>query len=42
MKSYEEREDTFALLKILALGNREVEQENFRDVEDLFAEMDKS
>ncbi len=40
VKSFEEREETFALLKILALGNREIEQEKFRDVEDVFAEMD--
>jgi prevent-host-death family protein len=42
VKSYEEREETFALLKILALGNREIEQGKFRDAEDLFAEMDDS
>ncbi len=40
VKSFEEREETFALLKILALGNREIEQGKFRDIEDVFAEMD--
>jgi prevent-host-death family protein len=42
VKSYEEQEQTLALLKILALGNREIEQGKFRDVEDLFAELDKA
>jgi prevent-host-death family protein len=40
VKSFEEREETFALLKILALGNREIEQGKFRDIEEVFAEMD--
>ncbi len=40
IKSFEEREETFALLKILALGNREIEQGKFRDIEEVFAEMD--
>lgn len=42
VKSYEEQEQTLALLKILALGNREIEQGKFRDVEDLFDELDKA
>jgi prevent-host-death family protein len=42
VKSYEEQEETLALLKILALGNREIEQSKFRDVEDVFAELDKA
>ena len=42
VKSYEEQEESFALLKILALGNREIEQDKFRDVEDVFAELDKA
>lgn len=41
VKSYEEQEETLALLKILALGNREIEQGKFRDVEDVFAELDQ-
>ena len=36
------QEDTFALLKILALGNHEIEQGKFRDVEELFGELDKA
>lgn len=30
VRSYEEQEQTLALLKILALGNREIEQGRFR------------
>lgn len=41
VKSYEEQEQTLALLKLLALGNREIEQGKFRDVEAVFAELDK-
>jgi len=37
VKSYEEQETTLALLKILALGNRELEQGKYRDAEDVFA-----
>jgi PHD/YefM family antitoxin component YafN of YafNO toxin-antitoxin module len=40
VKSYEERENTLALLKLLALGNREIEQGQFRDAEDVFASLD--
>lgn len=40
VKSYEEQEETFALLKILALGNHEIDQGKFRDVEELFSELD--
>ena len=42
VKSYEELEETLALLKILALGNREIEQGKFRDAEDVFVELDKA
>lgn len=42
IKSYEEHEETLALLKILALGNREIEQGNFRDAEVVFADLEKS
>jgi prevent-host-death family protein len=41
VKSYEEQEETLALLKILALGNREIEQGKFLDAETVFAELDK-
>lgn len=42
VRSYEEQEETLALLKILALGNREIEQGKFRNAEDVFAELDKA
>ncbi len=42
VKSFEEQEETLALLKILALGNREIEQGKFRSAEDVFAELDKA
>ena len=32
--SYEEREKTIALLKLLALGHREIEQGRFRDADE--------
>lgn len=42
IKSYEEQEENFALLNILALGNHEIEQGKFREVEELFDELDKT
>lgn len=36
IKSFEERESTLAMLKLLALGNRELELGQFRDAEDVF------
>ncbi|WP_448722741.1 type II toxin-antitoxin system Phd/YefM family antitoxin [Pseudomonas farris] len=42
VKSFEEQEDTMVLLKLLAMGNREIEEGKFRDAEDVFAEMDKA
>lgn len=42
VRSFEEQEETLALLKILALGNREIEEGKFRDAEDVFAELDKA
>lgn len=40
VRSYEEHEETLALLKILALGNRDIEQGRFRPADELFAELD--
>ena len=40
VRSYEQQEETLALLKILAMGNREIEDGRFRDAEDVFAELD--
>jgi hypothetical protein len=42
VKSYEEQQETMAMLKLLALGNREIERGKFRDAEEVFAEMDKA
>lgn len=42
VRSYEEQQATLALLKILALGNREIEQGKFRDAGDVFAELDRA
>ena len=41
VKSYEERENTLALLKLLAIGNGQIEQGKFQDAEDVFANLDK-
>ena len=40
VKSYQSHEDTLALLKVLALGQRDIEQGRFRDAEDVFASID--
>lgn len=42
IKSYEERENTLALLKVLAMGNHEIAQGEFRDAEDVFADFDRA
>jgi len=42
VKSYEEQEEMLAMLKIFALGNREIEQGKFRPVEDVFTDLDKA
>ena len=42
VKTYEEQEETLSLLKILVLGNREIERGKFRDIEDVFAALDKA
>lgn len=38
--SYERQEETLALLKILAMGSRDIEQGRFRESEAIFAELD--
>jgi len=42
VKSFEEQEDTMALLKLLAMGNQEIEEGKFREVEDVFSDLDKA
>jgi len=39
--TYEQQEETMALLKILAMGAREIEQGRYRDADALFADLDK-
>ncbi len=41
VRSYEEYEETLALLKLLALGNREIEQGHFRAADAVFADIDR-
>jgi prevent-host-death family protein len=41
IKSFEERENTLALLKILALGSHELAQGKYQDAEDVFSSLDK-
>lgn len=40
VRSYEEYEETLATLKLLAIGNRQIEEGRFRDAEAVFAELD--
>jgi len=41
VRSYEEHEETLALLKLLAMGNHEIEQGHFRPADEVFADIDK-
>ena len=41
VRSYEEYEQTLALLKILTLGNREIEQGRFRAAREVFDDLEK-
>lgn len=41
VKSYEESAETLALLKILAMGNKQIEEGKYRPIEDVFADLDK-
>jgi prevent-host-death family protein len=40
VRSYEEHEEILALLKLLALGNREIEQGHFRSADEVFADIE--
>lgn len=40
VRSYEELEERQALLKLLALGRREIEQGHYRDADEALAELD--
>jgi len=39
-RTYEEREETIALLKLVVLGHREIEQGRFRNADEVFADLD--
>ena len=41
VQSFEEQEETLAMLKLLALGNREIEAGQFRDAEQVFADQER-
>ena len=41
VRAHEDREQTLALLEILAFGNREIEQGHFRAAGDVFADLDR-
>ena len=40
VQSYEEQVETMALLKLLALGNKEIEAGEFRAASDVFADLE--
>ncbi|CAB3779939.1 type II toxin-antitoxin system Phd/YefM family antitoxin [Pararobbsia alpina] len=42
VQSYEEQEQTLALLKILAMGSKEIQAGKFRNAEEVFADLDRS
>ena len=41
VKSYEEQAETLAMLKLLALGNKEIEAGQYRPADDVFAELER-
>jgi PHD/YefM family antitoxin component YafN of YafNO toxin-antitoxin module len=41
VKSYQAHEDTLALLKILAMGQRDIELGRFREAEDVFSSIEQ-
>ncbi|MDC7816070.1 type II toxin-antitoxin system Phd/YefM family antitoxin [Pseudomonas sp. BLCC-B112] len=41
VQSFEEQEATLAMLKLLTLGNREIEAGQFRDAEQVFADLER-
>lgn len=41
VQSYQNYEETLALLKILALGNKQIEKGQFRDAADVFSDLEK-
>jgi len=41
VQTYEEQEGTIAMLKLLALGRKEIDQGRYRSMDDVFADLDK-
>lgn len=41
VKTYEEQAETLAMLKLLALGNKEIEAGQFRPAEDVFDDLER-
>lgn len=41
VRSFDEHQETLAMLKLLTLGRRAAENREFRDAEDVFADLDK-
>ena len=41
VKTYDEQKEALALLKILALGNHEIEEGRFRTADQVFADLEK-
>ncbi|HXA48212.1 MAG TPA: type II toxin-antitoxin system Phd/YefM family antitoxin [Burkholderiaceae bacterium] len=41
IRSYEQQQETLSLLKILALGHKQIEQGLFQDADSFFSEMEK-
>jgi len=41
-RSYDEQQETIALLKVLAMGQVGIEQGKYRDANEVFAEFDKA
>ena len=42
VKSYDERENTLTLLRLLALGNAQIKPGKLRNAEDVFADLDQA
>lgn len=40
VKSYEEQAETLAMLKLLALGNKEIEAGQYRSADEVFADLE--
>ena len=41
IRSYQQQQETMALLKILAMGNKQIEEGKFQDVDSFFSDMEK-